>query len=68
VNNILSHALFAAVLCLLMAATIPTLDWLQCTRNAGGLACRVAAAQSREAWAGTGATLLAIVVQSGTRR
>ena len=67
-SNVLSHALLAAVLCLLMAAIIPSLDWVQCTRHAGGAACRVPAAMAREAWAGTGATLLAIAVPSGRQR
>ena len=67
-NSILSHALLAAVLCLLMAALIPTLDWVQCTQHAGGAACRTSAGMAREAWAGTGATLMAIAVPSGRQR
>jgi hypothetical protein len=67
-NNILGHALLAAVFCLLMAAVIPSLDWVQCTRHVGGTACQVQAGKAREAWAGNGATLLAIAVPSGRQR
>lgn len=60
-------ALAAATVCLLLAATIPTIDWMRCVQHQGGMVCRVAAGAAREAWAGTSATLLGIAYQQNRR-
>ena len=67
-NNILSHVLLIAVACLIVAALIPSADWLQCTRHAGGAACRASAAAASGRWDGVATTLLAIAVPNGRRQ
>jgi len=55
--------LLLAGIALLVAAAIPTLDWLQCTAHAGGLACSKAASTAREGWLGVASTLLGLAWQ-----
>jgi hypothetical protein len=48
---------------LVISATIPTIDWLQCAAHAGGLACSGAASTARESWLGVASTLLGLAWQ-----
>lgn len=66
--NILNHVLLIAILCLITAAFIPLIDWLQCTHHSGGAACRASAAAASGRWEGVATTLLAIAVPSGRRQ
>jgi len=66
--NILNHVLLIAILCLIAAAFIPSVDWLQCTHHSGGAACRASAAAASGRWEGVATTLLAIAVPSGRRQ
>lgn len=63
-NNLLSCALLFAGICFVAAALIPTLDWLQCTLHAGGMACRGAATSARESWLQVGGMCIATAYQT----
>ena len=66
--NILNLVLLIAILCLITAAFIPSIDWLQCTHHSGGAACRASSAAASGRWEGVATTLLAIAVPSGRRQ
>lgn len=63
-NNHTPTILLLAGAALFAGATIPTLDWLQCTAHAGGLACAKAASTARESWLAVASTLLGIAYQA----
>lgn len=67
-NQFLGYALLLACLCLLAAALIPTVSWMQCTSHAGGLSCTPAAQGAREGWLTAANVLLGLVIQDGRRR
>ena len=66
--NILNHVILIAILCLIAAASIPTIDWLQCAHHSGGAACKASASAASSRWEGTGVTLLALAFPSGRRQ
>lgn len=63
-TNTLRAILLVALFCLIMAAVLPTWDWFQCSRHAGGTACTPSpmAANAGRAWAQNASTLLALAV------
>ena len=66
-NSPLPTVLLLAGVALLISAVIPTLDWLQCSAHAGGLACARAASTARESWMGVSSTLLGLAWQDQRR-
>lgn len=67
-SQFLGYALLLACLCLLAAAVVPTVSWVQCTSHAGGVACNPAAQGAREGWLTAANVLLGLVIQDGRRR
>lgn len=66
--NILNYIILIAILCLITAAFVPTIDWLQCAHHSGGAACKASAAAASSRWEGTGVTLLALAFQWSRRQ
>lgn len=62
------YALLLACVCLLAAALVPTISWIQCTTHAGGISCNPAAQNAREGWLTAANVLLGLVIQDGRRR
>lgn len=62
------YALLLACVCLLAAALVPTVSWIQCTIHAGGLSCNPAAQGAREGWLTAANVLLGLVIQDARRR
>lgn len=62
------YALFLACLCLVIAALIPTISWIQCTTHAGGISCNPAAQGAREGWLTAANVLLGLVIQQQDSR
>lgn len=67
-STFLGYALLLACACLMVAALVPTLDWIQCSIHHGGMACRGASQSAREAWLATGVNLISLAYQDHRQR
>jgi|688.fasta_scaffold07757_18 hypothetical protein len=66
-NREMPLILLLAGICLLAAAIIPTLDWLQCTAHTGGLSCAGARNAAIDRWGGNATILLGLAWQDQRR-